>query len=85
MMDVNVLDRAAATRAQYELDRLTEIGRARELTPAESYLLERSICGLDGKRYPRGLTRALARHGIKRDMSRYLSRPSCAGGLEERP
>jgi hypothetical protein len=51
-----------------ELDRLS---RERELTKAESLLLERSLLIVDGRRVPPGLTKALARHGVKRDMRRY--------------
>ena len=46
-----------------ELDRLS---RLRPLTKAESYELEREIAVTDGRRIPWGLTRALARQGLRR-------------------
>jgi hypothetical protein len=50
---------------------LNAISRTRSLDESESLLLERSLLLMDGKRIPPGLTRALTRHGIKRDMRRY--------------
>ena len=47
-----------------ELDR---ISRERVLSPAESLELEREVARVDGGRMPYGLTKALARHGIKRN------------------
>lgn len=62
---------ALKDRARFEVDRLTALGRDRELSQAESLLLERAIHDADGRPYPKGLTRALVRHGIKRDMARF--------------
>lgn len=45
---------------------LDEIGRRRALTEAESLELEREVYLLQGKSLRPGLTRELARHGIKR-------------------
>ena len=50
-------------------DRLSEldaISRQRTLTTAESYELERELARANRRRVGWGLTKALARHGIKR-------------------
>lgn len=48
------------------LQLLDQLSRERELSAAESLELERELCRADGRRLPYGLTRALARQGIKR-------------------
>ena len=53
-----------------ELDRLS---RLRALSDAESFELERELFRGVGKRVPRGLTKALARQGIKRSGKRVLA------------
>jgi hypothetical protein len=56
------------------LDRIAEldaISRQRALTYAESLELEREITFASGQKLPKGLTRALARQGIKRRMQRF--------------
>lgn len=62
---------ANAEDAATVISELEAISRRRVLTDAESLLLERAILHNEGKRLPRGLTRALARRGIKRDMRRF--------------
>jgi hypothetical protein len=66
-----VANQASPAEIIAELD---AIGRGRAPDPVESLLLERSILLADGKRIPHGLTRALARHGIKRDMRMHRGR-----------
>lgn len=50
---------------------LDALSRTRSLTETESLELEREVLHAAGKRLPPGLTRALARHGVKRDMDRF--------------
>lgn len=54
-----------------ELERLDAISRERELTYTESLRLEREVHFEAHRKLPKGLTRALARRGVKRDMSRF--------------
>lgn len=54
--------------AQEEFERLEALGKTRRLTDLESLLLERAMYHKDGLEQPAGLNRALARHGVKRDM-----------------
>jgi hypothetical protein len=53
------------------LAQLDAISRQRALTDAESLELEREIRFANGERLPQGLTRALARRGVKRGMQRF--------------
>lgn len=53
---------------------LDEISRRRALTQTESLLLERSILLEKGEKLPAGLTKALARRGVKRNMSVFAQR-----------
>lgn len=53
---------------------LDEISRRRALTQTESLLLERSILLQNGEKLPAGLTKALARRGIKRNMTIFAQR-----------
>lgn len=53
------------------ITQLDEISRQRALTYAESLELEREIRFANGEKLPRGLTRALARRGVKRRMARF--------------
>jgi hypothetical protein len=62
----------ATTQAVF--DRLDAASRERELTQAESLLLERTIRLMERQRLPANLTRELARHGIKRDMRHFSGR-----------
>lgn len=57
--------------ARLEMEGLSRLERFRRLSEGESLRLERCICILDDRPFPHGLTRALARYGIKRDMRRF--------------
>jgi hypothetical protein len=69
-------------RHRQRIAELDAISRTRALSKGESFELEREILLADGKPLPHGLTRGLARHGIKRDMSRYASGPATRGSGE---
>lgn len=56
-----------------ELDTLS---RSRALTYAESLELEREIILAEGQKLPEGLTRELARHGVRRIDGRTRRKPT---------
>ena len=53
-------------KAKLQIEYLDNLSKQRELTLAESLLLERAIALDKGRRTPRGLDRELARWGIGR-------------------
>jgi hypothetical protein len=57
--------------AAADVSRLDALGQQRALTSVESLRLERAICLSEGKPIPKGLTRDLARFGVKRDMRHF--------------
>lgn len=63
------MSKRATTQAEF--DRLDALSRQRKLTPAESLLLERTIRLMERQRLPAGLTKELARLGVKRDMRHF--------------
>lgn len=69
-VETDAIKRLLANRARPNeiIETLDQISKTRELMRVESLLLERSILLMDGKRIPPGLTKALARLGVKRDM-----------------
>jgi hypothetical protein len=70
-MSCTIAQMAAESTPAELIETLELVGKERALSQTESLLLERSILLQDGKRIPRGLTKALTRRGIKRDMRRF--------------
>lgn len=66
---MNKGETARATVQRYE-----ELSKVRALTEVESLQLEMAIARADGVKPRYGLNKELAKHGIRRDMTRYRRR-----------